>query len=61
MDAAKTLAADRLRASGEFTLRQTDYGIELVSGSVAALKVKDEVKVSFDLIAVAAKAKEVAA
>jgi len=36
MDAAKTLAADRLRASGEFTLRQTDYGIELVSGSVAA-------------------------
>jgi|HubBroStandDraft_6_1064221.scaffolds.fasta_scaffold78633_2 polyisoprenoid-binding protein YceI len=53
---------DRLRASGEFTLRQTDYGIELVSVAGGALKVKDEVKVSFDLIAIAAaKAKEVAA
>jgi polyisoprenoid-binding protein YceI len=52
----------RLRASGEFTLRQTDYGIELVSVAGGALKVKDEVKVSFDLIAIAAaKAKEVAA
>jgi len=51
MDAAKTLAPDRLRASGELTLRQTDYGIELVSVAGGALKVKDEVKVSFDLIA----------
>lgn len=53
---------DRLRASGEFTLRQTDYGIELVSVAGGALKVKDEVKVSFDFIAIAAaKPKEVAA
>jgi polyisoprenoid-binding protein YceI len=48
------LSADRLRASGEFTLRQTDYGIELVSVAGGALKVKDELKVQFDVVAAAA-------
>lgn len=33
------IGADRLRASGEFTLRQTDYAIELVSVAGGALKV----------------------
>ena len=51
MDAAKTLALGRLHASSQFTLRQTDYRIELASVAGGALKVKDEVKVSFDLIA----------
>jgi polyisoprenoid-binding protein YceI len=56
------LGPDRLRASGEFTLRQTDYGIEPVSVAGGALKVKDEVKMAFDVIAVAAaKAKDSAA
>lgn len=47
------VSADRLRVSGEFTLGQTDYGIELVSVAGGALKVKDEVKVSFDVVAAA--------
>jgi polyisoprenoid-binding protein YceI len=46
-----TLAGDTLRAYGEFSLRQTDYGIKLVSVAGGTLKVKDEVKVTFDLTA----------
>ncbi|MGC2194875.1 MAG: YceI family protein [Terriglobales bacterium] len=45
---------DRLRASGEFTLRQTDFGIQLVSVAGGALKVKAELKISFDITAAAA-------
>ena len=44
-----TLTGDTLRAFGEFSLRQTDYGIKLVSVAGGTLKVKDEVKVTFDL------------
>ena len=40
-----------LRASGEFTVRQTDYGIKPVSVAGGALKVKDELKFSFDIVA----------
>lgn len=46
-----TLMGDILRANGEFSLRQTDYGIKLVSVAGGALKVKDEVKLSFDILA----------
>ena len=46
-----TVGPDRLRASGEFSLRQTDYGIELVLVAGGALKVKDELKFSFDVLA----------
>ena len=53
---------DRLRASGQFTLRQTDYSIELVSVAGGALKVKDELKVTFDVVvATAAGSKDSAA
>jgi polyisoprenoid-binding protein YceI len=45
------LAGDILRAFGEVSLRQTDYGITLVSVAGGTLKVKDEVKVTFDLTA----------
>jgi polyisoprenoid-binding protein YceI len=56
------VGADRLRVSGELTLRQTDYGIELVSVAGRALKVKDELKLQFDLVAAAAaKSKDSAA
>jgi polyisoprenoid-binding protein YceI len=41
----------RLRASGEFALRQTDYGIELVSAAGGTIKLKDELKFSFDIVA----------
>lgn len=40
-----------LRAFGEFSLRQTDYGIKPVSAIGGGLKVKDEVKFTFDIVA----------
>ena len=40
-----------LRASGEFSLNQTDYDIKLVSVAGGALKLKDELKFSFELVA----------
>jgi polyisoprenoid-binding protein YceI len=41
---------DTLRAQGEVEIRQTDFGITLVSVAGGALKIKDEVKCSFDLL-----------
>ncbi len=45
------VTGDMLRAFGEFSLRQTDYGIKPVSAVGGGLKVKDEVKFSFDIVA----------
>ena len=42
---------DKLRAYGEFSIKQSDFRIKLVSVAGGALKVKDELKVSFDIIA----------
>jgi polyisoprenoid-binding protein YceI len=40
-----------LRASGEFMLRQSEYGIKPVSVAGGALKVKDELKFTFEIVA----------
>jgi polyisoprenoid-binding protein YceI len=40
-----------LRISGEFPLRQSDYGITPVSFAAGALRLKDELKFKFDLVA----------
>ena len=40
-----------LRASGDFSLNQTDYNIKLVSVAGGALKLKDELKFSFEILA----------
>jgi polyisoprenoid-binding protein YceI len=40
-----------LRASGDFTLRQSDYQIKPVSVAGGALKLKDEVRFSFEMVA----------
>lgn len=45
------LMGDTLRAQGELTLRQTDYNIKLVSVAGGTLKIKDELKLTFDLLA----------
>jgi len=45
------LLGDTLRAFGEFVLRQTNYGIRQVSVAGGTLKVKDELKCSFDILA----------
>jgi len=42
---------ESLRSSGEFTLNQSDYGIKPVSVAGGALKVKDELKFSFEMVA----------
>lgn len=51
IDARVTLLGSMLRASGDFTLDQTDYNIKLVSVAGGALKVKDELKFSFEIVA----------
>src|SRR5579863_2804801 len=42
---------DMLRVSGDFTMRQTDFDIKPVSVAGGALKVKDELKFSFEMVA----------
>ncbi len=42
---------EMLRASGEFTLNQSDYGIKPFSIAGGVLKVKDELKFSFEMVA----------
>jgi polyisoprenoid-binding protein YceI len=42
---------EMLRASGEFTLNQSDFGIKPISVAGGALKVKDELKFSFEMVA----------
>lgn len=46
-----TVSDDNLRANGEFLIRQTDYAIKLVSVAGGALKLKDELKFTFDIAA----------
>jgi polyisoprenoid-binding protein YceI len=42
---------DKLRAYGEFSIKQSDFKIKLVSVAGGALKLKDELKLLFDIIA----------
>jgi len=41
---------EMLRTSGEFTLRQSDFGVKPISVAGGALKVKDEIKFTFEMI-----------
>lgn len=45
------LDGDSLRAFGNFSLRQTDYELKLASVAGGVLKVKDEIKFSFNILA----------
>jgi hypothetical protein len=44
---------NELRAQGGFTLRLTDFNIRPVSVAGGLLKLKDEVRLSFDILAYA--------
>jgi polyisoprenoid-binding protein YceI len=44
-----TVGDGTLRAQGEMTLKQTDFGIKLVSVAGGTLKVKNEVKIGWEL------------
>jgi polyisoprenoid-binding protein YceI len=45
------LGPQQFRAAGQYTLRQTDFGIKPYSAMGGAVKVKNEVVVHFDLVA----------
>jgi polyisoprenoid-binding protein YceI len=51
LSAQVALIGDTLRAHGEFSLSQTSYGIKPVSIAGGSLKLKDELKCSFDILA----------
>lgn len=51
IEAKVSLNEDVLRAFGVFSLRQTDYDLRLASVAGGALKVKDELKFSFHILA----------
>jgi polyisoprenoid-binding protein YceI len=46
-----TRLGDMLRANGEFTLSQSNFGIKPVSVAGGTLKLKDELKFTFDIVA----------
>jgi polyisoprenoid-binding protein YceI len=51
INARVNLSGDSIRARGEFPLRQTDYSITPVTIAAGTIKVKDELKLSFDIVA----------
>jgi polyisoprenoid-binding protein YceI len=46
-----TITPQQLRATGKYTLRQTDFGIKPYSAAGGAVKVKNEVVVNFNIVA----------
>ena len=51
VSARVTLNGDTLRAAGDFSVRQSDYEIKPVSAVGGTVKLKDELKLSFDITA----------
>jgi polyisoprenoid-binding protein YceI len=51
VSASVSLNGDRLRAAGDFTVRQSDYEIRPVSAVGGTIKLKDELKLQFDITA----------
>jgi len=50
--AAQVIAGeDTLRANGEFSISQAEYGIKKVTALGGSIKLKDELKFSFDIVA----------
>jgi polyisoprenoid-binding protein YceI len=48
---AATISPQQLRATGKYTLRQTDFGIKPYSAAGGMVKVKNEVIVNFNIVA----------
>lgn len=51
ISATVVLNGNSLRASGEFTLRQSEYGIAPVTAAAGTIRVKDGIKGTFDIVA----------
>ncbi|MBO0857789.1 MAG: YceI family protein [Chloracidobacterium sp.] len=48
---AATISKDRLRATGDAEIKQTDFGIRPYSGKLGMIKIGDVVKVNFEIVA----------
>jgi polyisoprenoid-binding protein YceI len=48
---AATVTPQQLRAAGQYTLKQSDFGIKPYSAAGGTIKVKDEVVVNFNIVA----------
>ncbi|HKQ91033.1 MAG TPA: YceI family protein [Blastocatellia bacterium] len=46
-----TISKDQLRATGDAELKQTDFGIKPYSGKLGMIRIGDEVKISFAIVA----------
>ncbi len=46
-----TMTKEQLRATGEAKMKQSDFGMKPYSGSLGLIKIGDEVKVSFSIVA----------
>jgi polyisoprenoid-binding protein YceI len=51
ISAEATVTGDSLRAQGEFSLKQTDFGIKPFSAAGGTIKLKNELKFSFYIVA----------
>ena len=51
VSARVSVAGSTLRATGDFSIRQSDYDIRPVTALVVAIKLKDELKFAFDISA----------
>ena len=51
VSARVAINGDVLRATGDFSIRQSDYEIRPVSAAGGTIKLKDELKFSFDILA----------
>jgi polyisoprenoid-binding protein YceI len=51
VSARAVINGNSVRASGQFSVRQSEYAITLVSAAAGAIRVKDEVQVTFDIVA----------
>jgi polyisoprenoid-binding protein YceI len=51
ISAEAIVSGDSLRAQGEFSLKQTDFGIKPYSAAGGTIKLKNELKFSFDVVA----------
>lgn len=46
-----TISKDQLRATGDAELKQTDFGIKPYSGKLGMIRIGDEVKINFSIVA----------
>jgi polyisoprenoid-binding protein YceI len=51
ISAEASITDDRLRARGDFSLKQSDFGIKPFSAAGGTIKLKNELKFSFDMVA----------